>query len=339
MLADELLQVEPEFRSGAWWLDARMPRERCVVTHAHADHIGRHAMVLATPETCDFLKHRLFGEGEDGSETGDVAVSQTVALPFGQAYRDGDETIELFSAGHVLGSAMVRITTPRGRLLYTGDFRLKGDALTVPPAEVVETDVLLAECTFGLPRYRFEPRAVVVERLCDLIAASFAEGKQPVCLCYSLGKAQEVAAHLCKNGFAVTMHGAAYAITQLYEAHGVKIGDYRAYEAGKVEGTVLIVPPHVRNSRMITNLANAEIFVITGWAMDTGCKYRHKAQHALAISDHADFDELVEFVQRTRAKEILLTHGFARDFCRTLRGMGLNARLARPPAQGVLFDD
>ncbi|MGN6367693.1 MAG: MBL fold metallo-hydrolase [Phycisphaerae bacterium] len=349
----DLLDITTEFRIAGtpWFLDARLPRERAIISHAHSDHLGRHAKVIATPITCDLISHRLAEPGEPTTSpppqedpTPTRIPTEYVPLPYGEPHHDGPTTIDLFPAGHVLGSAMARITTPRGRLLYTGDFRWKPDALTVPRCSPPTdgADTVLMECTYGLPRYRFPDRASVLAQLCDLIAAAQAEGKQPICLCYSLGKAQEIARVLTDNGFGVCMHGAAYAITEIYHRNGVPTGDVCPYEPGKIANRVLIAPPHIRNSRMITNIKNSEIIVITGWALDTSAKYRYQAQHALPISDHADFGELNAFVDAMRdrgAKRFLLTHGFVKEFCRHLRSRGIDAGPARPPPQLSLFDD
>jgi putative mRNA 3-end processing factor len=345
----ELLDVASEFRAAGtpWFLDARLPRAAAIVTHAHSDHLGRHRRVVATGITCDLLSHRLGNDEPTLMEVGLEAPTELLPLKYGEVFQEpGSDgvSIDLFPAGHVLGSAMARVTTERGRLLYTGDFRWKGDAATVPACELPAdgADVVLMECTYGLPRYRFPERRAMVEELCDRLAAAQAEGKQPICLCYSLGKAQEIARLLSDNGFAITMHGAAYAITQIYEQHGVRVGNVRPYAAGSIEGTVLIVPPHVRNSRMVTGIKNAEIFVVTGWGLDPSAKYRYQAHHAVAISDHADFDELNAFVDAMRergAKKFLLTHGSVKEFGRHLRARGVDARPARPAAQMSLFED
>src|SRR5690606_8608969 len=110
------------------------------------------------------------------------------------------------------------------------------DAITVPPCDPPAdgADAVLMECTYGLPRYRFEPRERVLAQLRELVADAFARGKQPICLCYSLGKAQEIARHLCDHDFAVSMHGAAHAITRIYEKCCVRIGDVRRYAAGEI---------------------------------------------------------------------------------------------------------
>jgi putative mRNA 3-end processing factor len=344
-MSSTLLDVSSEFRAAgtSWFLDARLPRAAAIVTHAHSDHLGRHQRVVATAVTCDLLSHRLGGD-EEVAGVDPRAPTELVALKYGEVFHENGTTIDLFPAGHVLGSAMARVTTERGRLLYTGDFRWKSDAATVPACSLPPdgADVVLMECTYGLPRYRFPERRAMIEELCDRVAAAQAEGKQPICLCYSLGKAQEIGRILNDHGFAVSMHGAAHAITQIYERHAVRIGDVRPYQAGYIAGTVLIAPPHIRNSRMITNIKNAEIIVVTGWGLDPSAKYRYQAHHALAISDHADFDELNAFVDAMRergAKKFLLTHGSVKEFGRHLRSRGVDASPARPAAQMALFDD
>ncbi|HVS72843.1 MAG TPA: MBL fold metallo-hydrolase [Phycisphaerae bacterium] len=349
-VASDLLDATDElrFRGSPWHLDARFPRSHAIVSHAHSDHLGRHGRVIAHPITCDLLAHRL-GDPADarGGEAPELAATTQLApLPHGAIHREDGLEIELFPAGHVLGSAMPRITTARGRLLYTGDFRYAPgrDALTVPGCALPSdgADVVLMECTYGLPRYRFPVRGEVIERLCDSVAAAFAEGKQPVCLCYSLGKAQEVARILAENGFAIAMHGAAHAITEIYHRHGVRVGEVRRHEAGNIEGTVLIAPPHIRNSRMIASIKNAHILVVTGWAIDSGATYRYQAAEAFPLSDHCDFDQLNAFVDAMRergARHFLLTHGFVNEFGRHLRARGVSASPAVPPRQLALFDD
>jgi Cft2 family RNA processing exonuclease len=337
-----MLDTASEFRLAGtdWFLDARQPRDQVVVTHAHSDHIGRHRLCVATPITAAIMKHRLYDADElAGSDTTPAdPPAQCIELPVGAIHKDGDVQLELFHAGHVLGSAMVRATTPEGSLLYTGDFRLRDDALTVPACSPVRADTLLMECTYGLARYRFPPRQQVLERLFDLITAAQANGRVPILLCYSLGKAQELTAHLTRNGFSVMLHGAAYAISQIYEQSGIPLGPFERYAAGQLAGQVLIVPPHVRNSRMITAIKNAEIFAITGWALDSSAVYRYQAHHGIPFSDHADFDELNDFVDRVNPKRVLLTHGFVKEMVRHLRSRGLDAHPARPPKQMALFD-
>lgn len=316
-----------------WYLDARRPQTHCVITHGHTDHIGRHGRVLCTAPTAEMLKMRLYS-----SKTVPEKLPKFTVLPFQEPWSDGPLTFELFPAGHVLGSAMVRVTTPRGRFLYTGDFRLRPDSLTVTPAQIPEADVVLMECTYGKPHYRFPPRSEVSAQLCELAHNALKAGQQPICLCYPLGKAQEVTAILTRGGLPVSLPGPTHKITEMYGRYGVALDNFRVYDPETVEGTVLVAPPGFKLQRGKTPHRPPYIIAITGWALDSSCIYRYGANAAVALSDHADFDELTEFARLSGAKHILLTHGFEKEFASHLRGLGLPAGPARPPAQGALFE-
>src|SRR5688572_17999395 len=124
------------------YLDSRVPRASCFVSHAHSDHLGAHQQTLATPATAEFAEHRL-------GVNGDV-----VRLGYRTSFQyDADTSLELLPAGHVVGSAMLHVTRPEGTLLYTGDFKLR-ESLTVERAEPVHADVLVMESTYGQPHFR-----------------------------------------------------------------------------------------------------------------------------------------------------------------------------------------
>src|SRR3954467_1053992 len=161
------------------YLDSRISRGDCFVSHAHSDHICTHDRVIATPQTARLAEHR---------------IGMTCAEPLGydieRVLEDGTR-VKLLPAGHVLGSAMVHVTRPEGTLLYTGDFKLR-DSLTVERPEPVEADFLVMESTYGQPFFRFPPRDQVVSALLDYVASAMRTGRQPIVMGYSLGKAQEI---------------------------------------------------------------------------------------------------------------------------------------------------
>lgn len=358
-LVAALLNTQNDLRIAGtpWFLDARTPRSHAIISHAHADHFAAHGLCVATPETCSILKHRMAAVAlpwrKRGSRNNTVARGpamrhidlggqiQSRAVEFGVPHALDGLTITFLPAGHVLGSAMVHVTSALGTLLYTGDFRPKRDALTVPAAQPVGADVLLMECTYGLPKYRFPPRRQIQQQLCDAVGKSLSLGRQPVCLCYSLGKAQEIARLLNNYGFKISMHGAPHAICEIYKQHGMDVGTIHRYSRDALAGAVLIAPPHVRQSRMITSLRDADIFAITGWAINSAARYRFRAQQAFAISDHADFDELNELVDFVRPSHVVLTHGFTEEFAAHLSSRGISVCIAgcdRPLTQLPLFD-
>ena len=315
------------------YLDSRRPRSRCVISHAHSDHLGLHAESIATAATAALADYRV----------GSQAVAQ---LEHGEPFRfDADTTLRLLPAGHVLGSAMVHVTRPEGTLLYTGDFKLR-PSLTVEPAAPEPADVLVMESTYGQPFFRFPPWQSVAAELVERVEAAFRAGRQPIVMGYSLGKSQEIARILCDAGFNVTMHGAVHAMSQIYTRLGVRIGCYRRYAYADFHGDaaldlrergVLVAPPYVARSGFCTRFKDPCRIVMTGWALLKNAVYRYGVEHALPLSDHADFDELLELIERVRPKKIFCHHGY-REFPDLLRQRGLDATLARPEEQLSLFE-
>ena len=317
------------------YLDSRQPRARCFVSHAHSDHLGTHEQAIATAPTRALAEYR-------------IGLRGVTELSYRQDYSYCPHTqVRLLSAGHVLGSAMLHVTRPEGTLLYTGDFKLR-ESRTVERAEPARADVLVMESTFGQPFFRFPPWRKVVEELVDRVSAAFRAGRQPIVLGYSLGKGQEITRVLTDAGFNVTCHGAVYAMNQIHERLGVPLGRYRRYHPGDFHGPraldlrergVLVAPPQTARSGFCTRFADPPAcrIVLTGWAMLKNAQYRYGVEHALPLSDHADFDELLELIDLVRPRKVYSHHGY-REFADVLKSRGIDAALARPDAQLTLFD-
>ena len=314
------------------YLDSRIPRDRCFVSHAHSDHLGVHRLAIATPQTKALAEYR-------------IGTQAVVELPYHVDYDLCPRTrLRLLPAGHVCGSAMLHVTRPEGTLLYTGDFKLR-ESLTVPRAEPREADVLVMESTFGLPLFKFPPWREVVDRLVEIVGEALRAGRQPVVMGYSLGKAQEITRVLTDAGFVVTAHGAVYQMNRLHEGFGVKLGGYRRFEAADFHGPralpleergVLVAPPQVARSGFVTRFNDPCRVMMTGWGLLKNAVYRYGVDHVLPLSDHADFNELLELVERVRPKKIYSHHGY-REFADALRARGHDAELARPDEQMRLF--
>ena len=322
------------------YLDSRLPRARCFVSHAHSDHLGVHEQTICTPATVAFAQHRLAG-----ADRGALVAAEFVPLDYGSDWSfDPDTSLRLRPAGHVVGSAMLHVTRPEGTLLYTGDFKLR-PSLTVASAEPEPADVLVMESTYGHPSFRFPPWRQVADELLDRVEAAFRANRQPVVLGYSLGKAQEIVKILTSGGFNVTLHGAVHAMSEIHARLGVDLGRYRRYAFGDFHGPaaldlrergVLVAPPNCARAGFCTRFDNPCRIVMTGWALQKNAIYRYGVEHALPLSDHADFDELLELIERVRPRKILSHHGF-REFPDLLNARGLDAELARPEEQLSLF--
>lgn len=326
------------------YLDSRQIRAHGFISHAHSDHLPAshtaggepciHTEAIATPATAAIAAHRCGG-----------TVSNI--LEYHAAHRWCPSTVlRLLPAGHVLGSAMLHVTRPEGSLLYTGDFKLRA-SLTVAPAEPMQADVLVMESTYGSPHFRFPPWRAVADELIDRCSDALRAGRQPIVMGYSLGKAQELVRILTDAGLPVTCHGAICSMNALYERLGVPVGTYRRYRFDDFHGPaaldlaergVLVAPPNAARSGFVTRFDNPLRIVATGWALLKGAPYRYGVDHALPLSDHADYDELLELIERVRPRTIFTHHGY-RAFADALRARGHDARLARPDAQLSLFED
>jgi Cft2 family RNA processing exonuclease len=317
------------------YLDGRQPRPVSFVSHAHSDHLALHARAIATPATTAFAAYRI-----ELANVLQANVREKIRLP-----ELPDVELELRHAGHVLGSAMLHVRAGEGSLLYTGDFKLR-ESLTCDAADPIEADYLVMESTYGLPMFRFPPWREVADQLIEHCASALGAGRQPIVMGYSLGKAQEITRILIDAGLRVTQHGACFEMTRIYRELGRHVGDVRRYAPEDFHGPraldlqergVLVSPPSVARSSFVTKFDNPLRIICTGWSLLSSAIYRYGVDVALPLSDHADFDELMELIDRVRPKKNFTHHGYP-QFAEYLRSRGLDARLARPDPQLTLFD-
>jgi DNA ligase-1 len=295
------------------WLDPRGTRPFAFVSHAHSDHTGHHLRTILTEPTARLMKARLGSAGKVHH-----------VLRYGEARDFGAFRATLLPAGHVLGSAQILVEQEGKSLLYTGDFKLR-KGISCEAAVTVQADTLVMETTYGLPHYRFPPAEVTVARIIAFCGETLAEGRVPVLLGYSLGKAQEILAALTGAGLPVMLHGAVWRMTRLCEEMGVEFPPYTRYEPSSVGGHVLLCPPASAGSAMLEGLPEHRVAMITGWALDGGVIHRYRCDQAFPLSDHADYDELLEMVERVAPKRVLTLHGFAEEFAKDLRERGIEA--------------
>jgi Cft2 family RNA processing exonuclease len=303
------------------FLDSRRARERAIVTHAHSDHVGPHRRWVTSPATAALCARRWGAE--------DVEIH-----PFHEPWEDDGGRLTLLPAGHILGSAMVLVERAGTRILYSGDFRLRPSA-TAEPCTPAPADVLVMECTYGDPRYRFPEREQVLDRLCGFITATREGGAVPILEAYSLGKAQEIASLLGSRGVRVWLHPEAYEMLEVYRECGVHIAGGSRFEEGAPIDGALIVPPGRRGYELTRRFRRRRVAFVSGWALDPWRRGRG-CDAAFPISDHADFDELLELVALVRPRRIYTMHG-PRRFAAHLRARGHDAHPAALAAQGSLF--
>lgn len=304
-----------------WRLDARMPTPKAFISHAHFDHFGKHPAIICSEGTAQLLKARMPGNRE------------WLTHPFETPFNATPEVRgELFPAGHIPGSSMIRLESEQGSLLYTGDFKLHSG----PAAEACiapQADTLVMETTYGIPKYTFPPLAEVAADVVQFCRETIEDGAIPVLFGYSLGKAQAILSILQNRGLKIMLHPQVQKMTEACQKIGFAYPNFEAFDLNRVKGYVVIAPPLSSKSRWLTNIANRRTATVSGWAVDPSIKHRSGADRAFPISDHSDFLELLEFVDLVNPKRVITVHGFAQEFAQTLRDRGIEAWELAPQRQ------
>jgi len=300
------------------WIDPTGPRERAIITHGHGDHARRgHGAVLATPDTIAIMKTR-YGEDCAGSFQ---------PLEFGVPLMIGEVEVTLFPAGHILGSAQVRLRYRGETIVDTGDYKRLPDP-TAQAFELVPCDILVTEATFGLPVFQHPKPADEIARLLKSVADN--SERSHLIGAYALGKAQRVMSLLRAGGYdrPIYLHGAMVELTQLYEARGISLGPTKlALEATKAElaGQIVIAPPGALKDRWSRRLSDPILAMASGWMSVKQRARQSGVELPLVISDHADWNELRETIAETGAQQIWVTHGREDALVYWCRQQGLSA--------------
>ncbi len=301
------------------WLDPRRSKALAFVSHAHSDHIARHREVIASAATLALMRARLSGERVEHA----VGFGEPFSHPGVPGAR-----LTLYPAGHIPGSAQLLVEAQGGSLLYSGDFKLRAGR-AAEPATVPRADTVVMETTFGRPRYRFPPLEEVLTQVVAFCREALAAGEVPVLLAYSLGKAQEALWAVAEAGLPVMVHKAIYRMNTVCRevCPGFPQG-YRMHKPGAEAGYVVLHPPGAGLA-----IARRRVAVLTGWALDGRVRYQSGADAAFPLSDHADYGELLRYVELAAPRRVFTIHGFAAEFARDLRSLGVEAWPLEPEAQ------
>ena len=295
------------------WCDAHSPTDFSFVSHAHFDHLAGHRRIITSEGTRRLMAARLPGEREE------------IVLPFETPYALNAETeLTLHPAGHIFGSAMLRLERAGESFLYTGDFKLRAGRSAekcAPP----RADVVVMETTFGLPRYVFPPTEEILAGIIAFCRQTLEDGEVPVLFGYSLGKSQELLSSLAEANLPVMLHPQTLKMTRIYEELGQTFPAYLPFTLTEVAGHVVVCPPQANQSAWLRKIKPRRTAAITGWATDPAAIYRYQCDAAFPLSDHADFADLLRFVEIVEAKRVLTVHGYVEEFARTLRERGVEA--------------
>ena len=294
------------------WFDPRKRKPFAVVSHAHGDHVANHDCYLATPETIALIRVR----------TGNALAMRGKALPYGEVYQGAGYRLQFYPAGHVLGSAMAYVETDAGEsFLYTGDFKTR-KGLSAEAIDIPQADTIVMETTFGRPDYVFPAFEETYQRIHAFCDRATAEKKTPVLLAYSLGKAQELMKIVESRSQALMVYKTIASINQVYASFGVSMPQTRPMDFLNMSESLVVMPPSV-----LKKLPRKDclIAMVSGWGMNDSAKYRYGVDEVIPLSDHADYPDLLKFVDAAKPKAVYTTHGYEKEFAATLRQRGYEA--------------
>ncbi len=317
--------------AGDFFIDPWRPVARAVVTHAHGDHArpGSAAYLCAAP-----------GEGILRLRLGPEAHIES--LPYGATTHLNGVTVSFHPAGHILGSAQVRVTVNGRVWVAAGDYKTDPDP-TCAPFEPVPCDTFITEATFGLPIYRWPPATSVFGDVNTWWRANQAAGRSSVLYAYALGKAQRVLAGVDTSIGPVYVHGAVHRLNAAYRAAGVTLPDWAYVGDAPPEvdwsRALVIAPTSAQGTPWLRRFGDVSAAFASGWMRVRGQRRRRAVDRGFVLSDHADWPGLLTAIEATGAWRVLVTHGYTAVLTRYLREQGLEAYELDAPYLGEQADE
>ena len=308
--------------AGDFYVDPWRPVERAVVTHAHADHARRGSKrYLTTTPGRHVLQARM----------GPEAVVET--WDYGEQRSIGRAKVSLHPAGHILGSAQVRVEVDGEVWVMAGDYKTAKTDATCAPFEPVSCHTFITESTFGLPIYRWPEQHEIDAEINTWWAANAAKGRASAVFAYALGKSQRVLAGLDVSIGDIYCHGAVQTCNAGYRAVGVPLPetqyagrkDGEKHKRGDWAGSMIVAPPSALGSTWLRKFGEVATAFASGWMQMRGTRRRKGVERGFVLSDHADWPGLNAAIDATGCERVLITHGSSNVLMRWQREQGREA--------------
>lgn len=309
------------------YIDPWRPVKRALITHGHADHSRwGHDYYLCTQKAKPIIRHRL---GPINVETVEFGENRTI----------NGVKFSFHPAGHIIGSAQIRVEYKGEVWVASGDYKLEQDSLAAT-FEPVRCHTFITESTFGLPVYKWEDQATVFESINNWWRQNREEGKVSVLTGYALGKAQRLLAGLDPSIGKIFTHGAVENVNQIIRAQGYQLPETVRVVQGiskkKFEGSLVLATPSAVGSSWVKRFSSFSIGMASGWMSLRGARRRRSADRGFVLSDHADWDGLNQAIAATGAERVYVTHGYTNIFCKWLQEQGYEAYEAKTEFEGEL---
>jgi putative mRNA 3-end processing factor len=301
---------------GQFYIDPWKPVDRAVITHAHSDHARWGSKYyLCHHLTKPILQLRL---GDNPYQT--VEWNEPVLM--------NGVKISLHPAGHIIGSSQIRVEYAGEVWVVSGDYKTENDGIS-GAFEAVRCNTFITESTFGLPIYKWKQQAEIFSDIKNWVVENNAAGKTSVLIAYSLGKAQRILKPLAETGLPIFLHGAVFNVHEALTNAGIDLPAVQRVQPTtlktETQGNIVIAPSGADGSSWIKKFSPYSVGVCSGWMQVRGNTRRRNADAGFALSDHADWDGLLQAVKATGAEKVFATHGFQASFSRYLNEQGIEA--------------
>ncbi|MFT3680413.1 MAG: ligase-associated DNA damage response exonuclease [Ferruginibacter sp.] len=302
--------------AGGFYIDPWKPVDKAIITHAHSDHARWGSNnYLCHHQTKPLLQLRL---GDNNYQT--VDWNEPVYI--------GGVKVSLHPAGHIIGSAQVRLEYNGEVWVFSGDYKTENDG-TCTPLEIVRCNTFITESTFGLPIYKWQSQDEIFKNISEWVLQNNAAQKTSVIIAYSLGKAQRILKPLAATGLPIFAHGAVYNVHQCLINNGWELPAVQRVEPDALKdifkGNIVIAPPSADGTPWMKRFFPYSVGVCSGWMQVRGNARRKNVDAGFALSDHADWEGLISTVKATGASKVFVTHGFQSAFTRYLNESGIEA--------------
>lgn len=299
---------------GKFYLDPWLPVDDAIISHGHADH-ARYGMkhYLCQTDSVAILKHRLGA---------DIHVE---SLDYTEPKMINGVLVSFYPAGHVIGSAQIRLEYKGFVVVFTGDYKVTHDHLTVP-FEPIKCHEFITESTFGLPIYNWLSEDQLQQQMQDWVQHNQSHNRTSVFLGYSLGKAQRIM-KLMEGLDQIYVHSAIHNLNAAIESSGISLpaAELLTYDFKKdaVQNKIVILPPGLLGSKLLKKIPNAATAICSGWMQIRGNRRWKAVDAGFAVSDHADWKGLLSAVKASEAEKVYVTHGSQATFSKYLNEIGI----------------
>ncbi len=312
------------------YIDPWKPVDYAIITHAHADHARTgNKFYLCHTDTLPILKHRLGA---------DITVE---SKKYGEQFQINGVCFSMHPAGHILGSAQIRVEYKGEVWVVSGDYKIEDDGFTVP-FEPVKCNVFITECTFGLPVFKWKPQQEIFSEINNWWSKNKEEGKTTLITAYSLGKAQRLLHNIDLSIGKIYAHGAIENTNTVIKNMGIDLPNTTYVDDSLTKkdfaGSLVIAPPGVLGSSWVKSFAKLEIGIASGWMSLRGARRRQSADRGFSISDHCDWQGLNDAIKVTGCEKVITTHGYTSIFTKWLNEQGLEAQIENTAFEGEQVD-